>query len=51
VASQAKKLIAVRVPHADIDALERIGKREDRDKSYLICQAIKEFIVRRRKKK
>jgi predicted transcriptional regulator len=46
----AKKLTAVRIPQSDLEALEQIGQREDRDKSYLICKAIREFIVRKGKK-
>jgi hypothetical protein len=45
------KLTAVRVNPSDLDALAKIGQREDRTQSYLICQAIKEFVARRRKKK
>lgn len=47
----AKKLTAVRIDQADLDALGKIGQREDRSQSYLICQAIKEFVARRDKKK
>lgn len=46
-----KKLTAVRIEEVHLDALARIGKREDRDKSYLINLAIKEFVERREKKK
>jgi hypothetical protein len=48
---EAKKLTAVRIEQADLDALAKIGQREDRTQSYLINIAIKELIVRRNKKK
>ena len=48
---EAKKLTAVRIEQTDLDALAKIGQREDRTQSYLICLAIKEFVARRGKKK
>jgi hypothetical protein len=48
---EAKKLTAVRIEQADLDALAKIRQREDRTQSYLICLAIKEFVARRGKKK
>jgi predicted transcriptional regulator len=48
---EAKKLTAVRIEQADLDALAKIGQREDRTQSYLINLAIKEFVARRGKRK
>jgi predicted transcriptional regulator len=38
---------SVRLTQASIDALEKIGKQEDRAVSYLIRKAVEEFVAKR----
>jgi predicted transcriptional regulator len=44
-----KKLTGVRIKERDLEELERLAKEDDETVSFLIRQAIREFLDRRRK--
>jgi predicted transcriptional regulator len=43
-----KKLRAVRIKERDLEELEKLAKKEDETVSFLIQQAIREFLDRRK---